>query len=113
MCKTILIDLDGVLNTYAGNFKEYELSPPRAGVENFLQELSQNYKIEIFTVRNKKVTLEWLQKYQLDKYIYDITNVKNHYVSIIIDDRALNFNGDFNKTLAEIKDFAPYWAREC
>ena len=67
MPKTLLIDLDGVLNTYSGDFKEDEISAPREGVETFLQELAQHYKIEIFTVRNKKLTLEWLQKYKLDK----------------------------------------------
>lgn len=109
MTKVLLIDLDGVLNTYDGNFNEHIIPKPREGVHEFLKELAKSYHIEIFTVRNKKLTCKWLQENKLDKYIYDITNVKNPYTSIIIDDRAIRFNGDFKYTLSEIKNFTPFW----
>ncbi len=109
MPKTLLIDFDGVLNTYCGNFSESQIPAPRNGVKEFLQILAKTYKIEIFTVRNKKLTYEWLKKYQLDEFIHDITNVKNPYASVILDDRALRFDGDFDKALAEILNFTPYW----
>lgn len=109
MTKTLLIDLDGVLNTYSGNYKDEEIPEPRKNVDTFLKKLSEKYKIKIFTVRNKKQTLQWLIKYNLDKYICDITNIKEPYASIIIDDRALKFNGDFEKTLLEIENFSPFW----
>ena len=38
-----------------------------------------------------------------------IALVKNPYASVIIDDRAIGFNGDFNKVLDISKDFKPYW----
>ena len=47
--KLILIDLDGVLNTYNGNFDAEVISPMREGAYEFLEELSKNYKINIFT----------------------------------------------------------------
>lgn len=109
MLKTILIDLDGVLNTYSGNFQEEFIPVPREGVKNFLCELAKNYKIEIFTTRNKKITLEWLQQHDLDKYICDVTDLKKTYTSLFIDDRALRFNGDYEKTLEEIENFKVYW----
>lgn len=107
--KTLLIDLDGVLNTYCGNYNEFEISPPRQGVREFLQTLAQNYKIEIFTVREKNLVQNWLIKNGLDEFIQNVTNIKNPYASIIIDDRALKFNGDFTQTLKEIKEFKPHW----
>ena len=109
MPKILLIDLDGVLNTYNGNFNKDIIPKPRDGVQEFLKELAKNYLIEIFTVRNKKLTCKWLQENNLDKYVYDITNVKNPYTSIIIDDRALRFNGNFEQTFLEIQNFVPYW----
>lgn len=62
MIKTIAIDLDGVLNTYCGNYNENEIAPPKEGVHEFLAKLAENYKIEIFTVRNTKLTAKWLKK---------------------------------------------------
>lgn len=109
MTKTLLIDLDGVLNTYCGNYKENLITQPREGVKEFLEKLSKDYKIELFTARNTKVAVEWLIKNQLDKYITNVTNVKNPFASVILDDRALNFNGDFHKAYKEIISFKPHW----
>lgn len=109
MKKTLLIDLDGVLNNYKGKYNEFEIPEPKAGVEEFLANLVKTYKIEIFTVRNKELTQKWLNKYNLNRYINKITNLKSSYASIIIDDRALQFNGDYKETLEKIKNFKPYW----
>ena len=109
MAKLLLIDFDGVLNTYTGNYDENVIPSPRKGVENFLKKLSECYKIEIFTARNKKSVLKWLIENGLDKYIYDVTNVKNPYATVIVDDRALRFAGDSEKAFLEIVNFSPYW----
>lgn len=109
MKKTILIDLDGVLNNYCGNYKEDVVSEAREGVKEFLKKLSEIYKIEVFTARNTKITVEWLIKNKLDKYISNVTNVKNPFACVILDDRALNFDGDFKKAYDEIINFKPHW----
>ena len=49
--KTILVDLDGVLNTYNGNFDENYIPPLREGAYDFLMRLSEKYNILIFTSR--------------------------------------------------------------
>jgi len=109
MTKTLLIDLDGVLNTYSGDYKEEEISPPREGVSEFLEKISQNYRIEIFTVRDKELTQKWLNDNHLNEFISGITNQKSPYASIIIDDRALKFNGNFSETINDIVNFKPHW----
>ncbi len=109
MPKTIMIDLDGVLNCYNGVYNENEIAPMRDGAKEFLERLSQDYVIEIFTVRNKKLTLKWLEQNGIADYVKDITNVKNPYASVYLDDRGLNFTGDFEKTLSQIKNFKPFW----
>ena len=109
MPKTLLIDLDGVLNTYSGEYDKLDIAPPREGVGEFLKVIAQNYKIEIFTVRDKQLTQKWLEKYHLSEFVSDITNIKSPYASIIIDDRALKFNGNFSETLKEISSFKTHW----
>ncbi len=53
MKKTLLIDLDGVLNEYKGNFDKGYIPPIKEGAKDFLKELSKDYEIKIFTTRNK------------------------------------------------------------
>lgn len=107
--KLILIDLDGVLNTYNGNFDAEVISPMREGAYEFLEELSKNYKINIFTARNADSAKKWLISNNLIDFVEDVTNIKSSFASIILDDRAVNFSGDFNKSLEIIKNFKPFW----
>ncbi len=109
MKKTISIDLDGVLNMYNGHFNENEIPEIRDGAKEFLKELSKDYNIEIFTTRNKKIAFLWLQKNEILEFIYDITNVKNPFTSVFIDDRAIKFEGNFSSLIKNIKTFCPYW----
>ena len=52
MKKTILIDLDGVLNQYTGNFDKEFIPPIKEGAKEFLENLSEEYLIKNFY--NKK-----------------------------------------------------------
>lgn len=106
--KTILIDLDGVLNTYDGNFNKDYISPVKDGAKEFLEKLSKNYEIKIFTTRNKLLTSKWMIENNLDKYILDITNIKD-LAWIYIDDRCLTFKGNYESLTAEINNFRPWY----
>lgn len=107
--KIISMDLDGVLNTYTGNFEKDKLSPVKEGAYEFLEDLAKDYRIEIFTVRDRELTLEWLKKNNLINFIENITDKKNPYATVILDDRAVKFEGNYNKTLNDIKTFSTYW----
>lgn len=106
--KTILIDLDGVLNSYNGVFNKDIIPKPKQGVEKFLKELSQHAKLYIFTTRKKSLVLKWLKTNDLDKYFTDITN-KKLPAYLYIDDRAICFNGNYNDLLNKIYNFNVYW----
>ena len=108
--KNICVDFDGVLNTYTGWAGEDELFEMREGCANFLEKLSQNYYISIFTTRKPKAVWKWLKKYKLDKYVNDVTNTKIP-AEFYIDDRAITFDGDFRKTFANIENFIPHWKK--
>lgn len=109
--QSLLVDLDGVINTYAGKYKEGEIPAPREGAEKFLQKLSEHFNVEVFTARDIKQTVEWLIQYKLDKYISNVTNIKNPRATVMIDDRALRFEGDFDKTFDAVINFQQYWKK--
>jgi len=106
--KIISIDFDGVLNDYNGNYSNDTLPSLKKGASTFLKKLSKNYTITIFTARDKDSVSNWLKENNLIKYIKDITNTKNPFSSIILDDRAICFEGDFKKAYRQIMAFKPY-----
>ena len=106
--KTILIDLDGVLNSYTGDFNKDLIPPIKRGAKNFLKKLAGKFSIRIFTTRNKLLTAKWLIENDIDKYIEDITNTKD-LAWLYIDDRCLTFNDDFSDLINRIDNFKPYY----
>ncbi len=102
--KLILIDLDGVLNTYDGNFYENYIPPIRQGAKEFLTNLSKNYIIKIFTTRNSLLASKWIIENDLDNYIQDVTNIKE-MCFVHIDDRCIKFLGDFARLQKDIDNF--------
>lgn len=112
MKKRIYIDFDGVLNKYVGWKGSAELFEPQNGAVEFLNKLSQNYEIYIFTTRNPFNIAEWLIKYDLRQYISNITNIKEPAYAYI-DDRAIKFEGNYSNILAQLEDFKPYWQEQC
>ena len=108
--KTILFDLDGVLNTYNGNYDKNCIPPIKDGAYELIKELSQDYKIVIFTTRNSLIASKWVIENRLDEYVDNVTNVKEP-AYLIIDDRCINFDGDFNKLREEIKNFEVWYKK--
>lgn len=108
--KTILIDLDGVLNTYQGNYNPDLIPPLKEGAYEFLENISKKYEVKIFTTRNKLLTAKWLSENKIDKFVADITNVKE-LCWLYIDDRCINFNGNFEDLWNEILNFTPWFQK--
>lgn len=102
--KTILIDLDGVLNTYTGNFDPNFIPPIKDGAVEFLKNLSKNYEIKLFTTRNKLLASKWLIENKIDSYFQDITNTKD-VCYLYVDDRCVTFDGDYNSLNDKIENF--------
>lgn len=107
--KRILIDLDGVLNKYDNEkYDENNLPEIKEGADDFLKKLSEFAELYLFTSRNLLSAAKWLIEHDLDKYFADVTNIKLPSY-LCIDDRAVCFKGDYNKTLKEIEEFKVYW----
>ena len=102
--KTILLDLDGVLNNYTGNYDEKFIPQAKAGAFEFLKNLSKKYKIKIFTSRNLLLVSEWLVENDLKQFVDEVTNVKVPSY-LIIDDRCITFTGDYFDLSNKIEKF--------
>jgi len=105
---TVCIDLNGVLDMYSGWKGEGHMDPPRPGADWFLAELSQDYKVVVFTTQPAEQVWEWLREHRLAEWVDEVTDRKVPAVAYI-DDRAVTFRGDFEETLREIRAFRPYW----
>lgn len=109
--KRILIDLDGVLNEYGKEkFDENYIPEIKEGAKEFLENLSKEAELYLFTIRNLKLATKWLIKNNLNKFFIDVTNVKIS-AFLHIDDRAVCFNGDYENTLKKIKNINVYWKK--
>ena len=104
---TVCLDFDGVFNTYNG-YDGDNLGKPRPGIKGFLEQLSKEYSITIFSVRRYSKIITWLDEYGLLSYVDNVTGYKVPAVAYV-DDRAITFNGDYAATLKELKNFKPYW----
>ncbi len=106
--KTLMIDLDGVLNTYNGLYVENHISPIREGAVEFLETLSKKFFLVLFTSRNIELAQKWIKEHNIEKYFSKITNTKEPSY-LIIDDRCIKFNGDFNDALEAIDNFKVWY----
>lgn len=104
----VCIDFDGVLNTYKGWKGEKHLYTPIEGVHEFLEELHEKYNVIILSTRNPNDISIWLYRYALLDFIDEITEKKPKAIAYI-DDRAINFDGDFNKVLRILDSFKTHW----
>ena len=107
----VCVDFDGVLNTYDGWQGEDKLFNPRLGAREFLEALNNYpYEVVIFTTRDPEKVWKWLKTYGLDDLIAEVTNEKIGALAYV-DDRAVRFNGDYDKTFEELHGFKAHWEK--
>lgn len=109
--QTILLDFDGVLHDHSP-LKWEGISVIKGqivpGMKECIKELRKDYKIIIYSSRcmepeGIKAIEKWLD--QNDIIVDGITKDKLSYASIIVDDRAIQFNGSPDQLKKDIKRF--------
>lgn len=103
--KTIAIDFDGVIHAYSKGYRGADniYDKPLDGTEQALQQLKDDgFTLKILSSRPKKFIKPWLEKYNLDKYITDISNHK-FPATLYIDDRGFHFK-NWGQCLTNIKN---------
>lgn len=106
--KTLLIDLDGVLNTYVGGYQADFIPPIRQGAKEFLIALEPNFELKLFTTRPAELAQKWLDDNEISHLFTEVTNIKKP-AWLLIDDRCLTFNGDYDDLTTKIINFAPWY----
>lgn len=106
--RTILMDLDGVLNQYKGDYRPDFIPPIKEGAKDFVIRLSNDYEIKLFTTRPQKLATKWLIENGLNTYIKNVTNTKIP-AFLYIDDRCIKFNGNYSKLYNEIENFRVWY----
>jgi trehalose-6-phosphatase len=109
--KLILFDFDGVVSQYStNNWKGIDIIEGDVvpGMKELIAELREKYQIYIYSSRcseNKgiKAIEKWLNKKGIA--VDGITSKKLPYASILVDDRAINFNGSVDKLRKDIENF--------
>src|SRR5260221_12798796 len=107
----VSIDLDGTLSVSGGTGPNV-IAPMRPGARFFLEKLhGLGYEVVVFTARDVIPAKAWLRQNGLMRFVNDVTNTKLPS-KVILDDRAIRFDGDFTKSLKEIEDFKAHWETE-
>lgn len=110
--KTICVDFDGTIFTEVGKYPD--IGVPYEGVAEALRELSKDYKIRIYTCRmagynanewhNTKTLLEGkLREYDIPFDDIVLWNEGKPYAEYYIDNRAIEFKGDWKDVLNKLK----------
>ena len=112
--RIIAIDFDGVIHTHEHGFHDGTIyGTPIAGSLESIQELAELYDLVIYTAKAKadrplvngktgtELVWEWLKKYNVDKYIKDVTAEKPRCICYV-DDKAIRFI-DWHQTMSDLK----------
>ena len=110
---TLAIDFDGVIHNHNLGFHDGTCyGSPIKGAIDAIKSLSKKYTIIIFTCKanpdrplikgktGTELVWGWLKKYNIDKYIKDVTYNKPNAL-FYIDDKAIAFN-NWNNTLKHV-----------
>ena len=118
--RTACIDFDGVINNYTGykGIGVFEEPVPGA-IENINKLKEAGWKIIIHTTRGETHLIkDYCEKYNIPVDEYN-TNSNNYphqnqgkpYADIYIDDRAVNFNGNWSETFDKAINFKTWTGR--
>lgn len=105
MKKSLLIDVDGVMARYDGNYVPGTLSDPVEGTQDALNKLRSKYLLTAFTSRDLDIFKSWADKHGIG---YD-NFVQKPLCFAMLDDRAIQFRGNWDRALEEIENFKPWW----
>ena len=94
-------DVDHIIRvgTAGGLVKDLKL-------KDIIERLSVLYEVVILTARDTEKVKEWLKENNI--VVDEVTNVKPPAVCYV-DDRAVRFDGDFNRTLHDVRHFYTFW----
>jgi hypothetical protein len=104
--RTIAIDFDGVLHKYNGYQNGLVQGPIPGAKESVLRLLGEGNVVVVFTTRGYELVKNWLREHGFPDM--HVTSEKQPFW-VIIDDRAMRFDGSWDGMVEKIAAFEPYW----
>lgn len=110
--RTIILDFDGVIHNYNKWISVDVIDGrPVKGAREFINELRKKYRVVIVSTRcnsdeGQLAIRRWLNTYKIE---VDLVTRNKPPAVCIVDDRAIQFNGDFDKILKQIENFKVWW----
>jgi cysteine desulfurase / selenocysteine lyase len=103
------VDLNGVLDRYAGWKGAEHWDLPAPGAREFLRALHQHgWRVIVFTTRHYAGAQRWLAQHGMLEYVSEVTDIKPP-ADVFVDDRAIGHRGDFAATLEQVLGFSAHW----
>jgi len=112
MKPTICIDFDGVINSYESGYGphyrvDYIPDGPVEGAKESIKKLRKKFRVVVQSARcadpdGKQAIIDWLDFYEIE--VDDVVAHKPAAV-MYIDDRAMQFRGNWEATLKEVDGF--------
>lgn len=119
MKRTVVFDFDGVIHSYKSGWNGPAVipDPPVDGIGDALKEIHDaGYEVVIVSTRcayvsGKKAIEEWLDEYDMSKFVDRVCKEKPPAI-VYIDDRAICFDGHAENLLRRIDMFRPWYHKE-
>jgi hypothetical protein len=107
--RTICLDFDGVVHSYRSGWCGSEIipDPPIHGTREAIARLRQRYRVVIHSSRcsteaGRRAVEHWLARHEI---VVDEVCIHKPPALVYVDDRAVQFRGDWDQALIAINDF--------
>lgn len=114
---TIILDFDGVIHSYLSGWQGTSdiPDPPVQDVDKYIQKLREDFEVVVFSSRcSSEEGVEAIRNY-LEEHNIEVDQVVENKVPALlsVDDRAINFDGEWNDELLEkIRNFESWVDKE-
>ena len=116
MKQTVVLDFDGVIHSYSSGWKGADNIPdlPTIGAKEAIEFLREKYIVVVVSSRchqpgGIEAIKEWLKKYEIE--VDDVTSNKPPHI-VVVDDRALRFEGDWTAVISSIEVASIPWNKK-
>jgi hypothetical protein len=109
MRKTICLDFDGVIHSYGSGWQGETVipDPPVHKVDVAIRQLRQHFRVVVYSARCRTEQGVAAVQHWLARHNIEVDEVCRHKppAFVYVDDRAVNFTGDWDETIAAIHAF--------
>lgn len=113
---TVAIDFDGVIHSYTSGWQGTDKcsDPIVPGIDTAIAELRKDYKVIVVSSRAETAEGRLAIRDYLKKNNIEVDGIQNEKPPciVLIDDRAICFNGNTETLAKQVKEFKPWTAND-